>query len=78
MSRILMIGPLLLVLLFLEYRKWVTLLQTSEQLMERSGRISPQMVPDFVCRSLWRKNGWFSEDVIVIFSTIFKGKMWKR
>ena len=32
----------------LVYRKWVTQLQNPEQLMDRSGRLNPEMVPNFV------------------------------
>ena len=57
----------------LVYIKWGKWLQKSKQLMGRSRRIIPKIVPNFVCHLHWRKIGWLSEDVISIFSTMLKG-----
>ena len=57
----------------LVYSKWGTHLHNSEQLVEIFGSLSPKMVPNFVCRSHWRKAGWLSEAIIVIFDTMLGG-----
>ena len=41
--------------------------------VDRSGRLSPNMDPNCVCRSHWRNVGCLSEGVLGIFDTMLKG-----
>ena len=50
-------------------------MQKSEQLTDRSGRLSPKIVPNFVCRLDCRKAGIFSVDVLGIPADMLKGDM---
>ena len=63
--------------LSLTYRKCGTCLYMSEHLTDRSGRLSPKVVPIFLCRPHCRKTGTFSVDVLVHFATMLKGDMWR-
>ena len=59
----------------LAYRKWGTRLQKSEHFIDRSGRLNPKIVPNFVWRPHCKKAGCLSEDIFGIFSTMLKGDM---
>ena len=48
-------------------------LKNSEHLVERSGRLSPKMIPNFLCQPHWRKSVLLSEDVLCIFATMLEG-----
>ena len=43
-------------------------LYKSDQLVDRSGRLSPKMDPIFLCRLHWRKSGCLSENYIGVFA----------